>query len=218
MNEGRFDLRVKKAKRGRTPKEIITDRFLTLYLLHDSPIGQGNTKLQKLSFLSQLKMSQQRDKGTNYNFIKLPKGPWSPDLKDDIEDMVYKKIITGYNHEPTQYGLEILGSFDEIGSRNDEILGKIRAVNEKYALYDRDELVDLVHKMRNPDKPNLTIHETNDRWYVLKRPTSRNSSREFMITEGELASLELLFEPDNYNSVLESLRDLSEMPAERFSE
>ncbi len=208
----------KKAKRGRTPKEIITDRFLTLYLLHDSPIGQGNIKLQKLSFLSQLKMTQQRNKGTNYNFIKLPKGPWSPDLKDDIEDMVRKIIITGYNHEPTQYGLEILRGFDEIRSRNDEILGKIRAVNKKYALYDRDKLVDHVHTMRNPDKPNLTINETNARWYVLKRPKSRNSSKEFIITEGELASLELLFEPDNYYSVLESLGDLSETPVERFSE
>ena len=163
MNEGRFEMSARKAKRGRTPEEVIIDRFLTLYLLHNSPVGQGNTKLHKLSFLSQLKMTQQRDKGTNYDFIKLPKGPWSPDLKKDIEDMQGKDIITGYNHKPTHYGTEIIRAFEKLVSRNDEILAKIRAVNEEFALYDRNELVDYVHRMRNPDKPNLTIHETKTR-------------------------------------------------------
>lgn len=211
---GRFDVSMRKrSKRGRTPEEIIIDRFLTLYLLKHARIGIGDTKLHKLNYLAQFKMTQQGYRGFNYNFIKNNWGPWSTDLVKDIEELRRKKIITPYNHKVTSYGNQILQNFNQILERNQKVVSKIEQVNDNYARIERNKLVDYVHGMRNPDKPNLTIHETKTGWYILKKNLE---GYEFDITEEEIASLEIYFEPENFRSLEESLKGARYEPAIKF--
>ncbi len=213
---GRFDVSVRKrSKRGRTPKEIIIDRFLTLYLLKHARIGIGDTKLHKLNYLAQLAMTRQGHRGFNYNFIKNKYGPWSTDLVKDIDKLRINKIITPYKHKTTFYGNIILQNFNQILERNQQVVKKIEQVNDTYARIERNKLVDFVHGMRNPDKPNLTIHETRTGWYILKKNIE---GREFDITEEEIASLEIYFEPENFRSLEESLERARYEPAVKLSD
>lgn len=70
---------------GRNVREVLTDRLLLLWLIYDAMHHKrfGNTKAQKLAYLSEKLMIDGREKGFNYDFIKLPFGPFSEDLEKD---------------------------------------------------------------------------------------------------------------------------------------
>lgn len=213
---GRFRMRVRGSRRGRTPEEVLIDRFLLLYLLNQVPEGIGDTALQKLGYLSQYEMQKQGHKGFNFTFIKLPYGPYSEDLSRDVEDLQDKRIITGFKHKPTMKGINILNNFNHLIDQNITLMDKIRRVNTSYSRYDRDALVDIVHKMRNPNNPRYTIHETRQGSYILKRPLRWDERLEFKVTESDIASLELYFEPSDYSSVVESMQEAQEKPAIKY--
>jgi len=213
---GRFRMRVRGSRRGRTPEEVLIDRFLLLYLLNQVPEGIGDTALQKLGYLSQFEMHKQGHKGFNYTFIKLPYGPYSEDLSRDVEDLQAKRIITGFKHKPTMKGCNILNNFNHLIDQNITLTDKIKRVNISYSRYDRDTLVDIVHKMCNPNNPRYTIHETRQGSYILKRPLMWDEKLEFKVTESDIASLELYFEPSDYSSVVESMQEAQEKPAIKY--
>lgn len=209
---------VSSLRRERTPEERITDWFLLLYLFHDAGMGLGDTKVHKLTFLSELEMKLQGYKGFNFNFIKLPYGPYSADLKKDLDGMVESKLITDYAHKISQYGKRILENLDYLLENNPVFAEKIHEVNEIFANIPRDKLVNLVHDIQNPERPWLTINETNQGSYILKRMKLCQEDRVFKLTESDIASLEIYFDPMTFASLRSSLHEAKSKPAVKLSD
>lgn len=205
-------------RRERTLKERITDWFLLLYLLNDAKIGLGDTKVHKLVYLSELDMKLQGYKGFNFNFIKLPFGPFSSDLKKDTSDMVDSWLITDYAHKTTSFGKTILKNFDHLLKDNSVFAEKIHEINGTFAGVPRDELVTLVHNMKNPEKPWLTIDETRRGSYILRRMKLCHKDRAFKISESDIASLEIYFNPRMFAALKMSLQEAKSESAIKLSE
>lgn len=198
---------VRSSRRGRTLEEVMTDKLLLLYLLNDANRRIGVTKVHKLTFLSERDMKLQGEKGFNFNFIKLEWGPYSSDLKGDLKELEDCNIISGSSHLPTKHGRLILENFQYILERNHSILRKIQDVNREYAHVDRDRLVKIVHGMINPERPWMTIHNTPSRSYILKRLKIAYENRAIQLTESEIASLEIYFEPELFDSLKSALEE-----------
>lgn len=207
-----------RAGSGRTPEGRIEDKFLVLYTIDDANIGVGDTVLQKLTFLSAVRMQEQRHKGFNYAYIKMDYGPYSSELTNDVTELERSNIITPFAHNVGSNGRYILENFSHIIEQNRLITEEIRAVNRRYAHIPRDELVAHVHQMKNPIRPNITIHETRDRSYILRRPQGWNRDKEFNISENDIASLEIYFNPKNLHALAKSLREAKSNPSVTLSE
>ena len=209
---------VSSLKRERTLAECVTDWFLLLFLFNDAGIDLGDTKVHKLVFLSEFEMKLQGFKGFNFNFIKLPFGPFSSDLKKDMDSMVKSWLITGYAHKIASFGSKILENFNHLLENNPFFVEKIHEVNEMYANIPRDELVNLVHGMHNPERPWLTIDETRQGSYILKRVKLCHEDKVFKITESDIASLEIYFDPRTFASLRSSLQEAKSTPAVKLSD
>ena len=181
-------------------------------------MGLGDTKVHKLAFLSELEMKLQGYKGFNFNFIKLPYGPYSADLKKDLDGMVESRLITDYAHKISQYGKKILENFDYLLENNSVFVEKIHEVNEIFSNIQRDSLVDIVHGMQNPERPWLTIDETRRGSYILKRMKLCQEDRVFKLTESDIASLEIYFNPRTFASLRLSLHEAKSKPAVKLSD
>lgn len=122
----------------RTLKEKAIDYFLTLYLVDDAfsrlKIGfLPDTKLQKLVFLSEKSMIHEREKGFNFNFIKLTHGPFSQELKTSYDNLSQIGILGEFGLTPTTNSKIILEDFQEIIKRNTTFFQKITTVNNDFA-------------------------------------------------------------------------------------
>ncbi len=200
-------------KRDRTLEERITDRFLLLYLIHDAGEVLGKTKLQKLAYLSEFEMNTQGFKGLNFNFIKMPYGPYSSELEKDRELLINSHIISRQVHVPTQFGRMVLNNFQHLIQNNPVLTEKIQKVNREYAHIPRDELVDIVHEMCNPMRPWSTINESRHGSYLLKRIKIWHKDRVFKLSESDIASLEIYFSPTAFDSLKLSLNEAKTKPA-----
>lgn len=197
----------------RTEEEQITDQFLLLFLINDADIGVGDTKLQKLTYLSEVEMYAQGEKGLNFNFIKMPFGPFSSELKEDAKQLVKSNIITDYSHKSTDFGKLILRNFQQLIDNNSEIICKIRQTNTANKNLERDNIVDVVHQMRNPLRPWQTIDDTKHGNYILKRMKTWEKKKAFKLTKSDIASLEIYFNFKTFNSLRHSLYDARTTPA-----
>ena len=209
---------IRSPKRGRTLEEGLVDKFLLLYLINNVEEGIGDTKIQKLAFLSEFNMNLQGRKGFNYNFIKMPYGPFSPDLDKDIKDLEKCDLITGYAHTITPKGIQILKIFHHLIENNQHIIDKIRDINRKYSRIPRNELVDYVHNLPNPVYPSITIDKSRHGSYLLKRIRLAFARRAFKIDESDIASLEIFFDPQTLGSVINSLKEANTKPSVKLSD
>jgi uncharacterized protein YwgA len=205
-------------KRGRTLKEQIIDKFLLVYLIADVREGVGDTKLQKLAYLSELNMILQGRKGFNYNFIRMRWGPFSPDLEKDTKDLVNCGAITGFAHALAPRGRKVLEMFEHLLEPNKHIFNKIREVNKIYAQMSRDELVNYVHSMPNPIRPSISIDNTRHGSYILKRQRMAFTDRTFQIEESDIASLEIFLDPTNLGSLISSLKEAKTKPSVKLAD
>ena len=96
---------------GRTPEERIVDKFLVLYTIGDAGNSLGDTVIQKLTFLSTLKMSKQGHKGFNYSYIKLDYGPYSSELSIDVAELEKANVISPFSHQVASLGRYVLDNF-----------------------------------------------------------------------------------------------------------
>ena len=209
---------VRSLRRGRTLEEHLADRFLLLYLLDDANIGMGVTKIHKLTFLSEVDMNLEGRKGFNFNFVKLDYGPYSQDVKYDINFLVKCGFVKKRIHWLTQKGTMILDNFEEIRDKNTNFLEKIQEVNRVYAHIPRDRLVHLVHQMPNPLRPWMTIEETPERKYLLKRLRFAHQDRVFQLSKSDAESLEIYFDSELFSSLARSLASAKREPAVPLSE
>ena len=193
-------------------KDKIIDRFLTLYLVNDGFKRcqlrfLNETKLQKLVFLSELDMINQRVKGFNFYFIRLHYGPYSFDLANEKARLIEMGFLEEKTLKPTKDATYLLEDFGDVIDRNCLIKGKITSANDRYAPFTLDYLLKIVHSM---PWGKATIHDLPERTPMLY-PMKPNAIKEqFIISEKELGDLVMNLDPNICCCLDEASKDVNE--------
>lgn len=200
---------------------------MLLWLLYDAMKYKrfGDTKAQKLAYLSEKKMIDNREKGFNYDFIKLPFGPYSEDLKRDIEWLEEQKLIetTPISDEAnifneSRFGRKLLNDFHELFVRNNLFTRKIAEVNRVFATKNSQEIVDYVHSLPHPYIKGYTIDDLKLGTKILYKLDERKAENIFYITPEELATLDIYLDDESYRSVMEASESAKRKPLLSFDE
>jgi len=183
---------------ARTLREKATDRFLTAYLISDAFSRKQvsflpATKLQKLVFLSEKPMINNRVKGFNFCFIKFLQGPFSQELEGDTAKLVQVGLIDDRWLEPTEQMKTLLEDFNELIDRNQSVFKYIRDTNDEFAPIPLDKLLDIIYAMSW--KGGKTIADLPLRTPMLYPMKPKNVDLEFDITDEEAEDLLMNFDP-----------------------
>jgi len=191
-------------------KATLINRLLLLYLIDDAkqykPIPI--TKTHKLAYLAQKEMNKKSEKGFSYYFKKLSKGPFSDGIGRDVDWLEEAQLLGAEVYEDheffyaTQHGHTVLTDFKEMFERNKSFTSIINAVNHKYAHYNSQQLVRLVHGQKNPVQPKITIHETLHGEAILFYLNDEVAKKKFDITEEEEESLDIYLDKQSYDSAV----------------
>jgi len=211
----------------RTLAERFADQFLLLYLINDvskrTPFIPV-TKIQKLVFISEREMLRSSEKGFNYYFIKLLYGPFSQDLENDLNNLVQSEIVDieptgwGVKIRPTRKSRNILGDFDELIERNKAFIQKIKDTNRRFGILGFKRLLKAVHHMQSPmhkyrkGKRPPSIASLSLRTPLLKPIPEETASKTFSMTPKEIATLEIYFDTEAYESLIKASRSAREKP------
>ena len=184
----------------RTNKEKIIDIFLTLYLLDDlyqqkNTSFIGKVKMQKLVFLSEKDMIDQREKGFNFDFIRLDYGPYSAELETDRKKLVAMGYLFNEKLTPTSEAQSLIQEFRGLIDRNSTIIAKIRENNSIYGGYSPFALKIMVHRMPWGAE-GKTIHDLDLTTPMLYTLNPSKAKIKFEITKGELEDLSMNLEPE----------------------
>lgn len=195
--------------------ELLSDRLLLLWLVYDAMKHKtfGETKVQKLTFLAEWEMLDKRQKGFNYNFIKLTFGPYSSDLEKDIEWLESSGLVKLVPidektriFKPTELGKKVLMIFQDVFERNRSFTQKIAEINSKFAGLTLEELLKYVYSLQHPylkGKPRM-IGELRPRTILLFKIASEKAREIFAVTPEELATLDIYLSEECYRSVMEA--------------
>ena len=210
----------------RSFKEVLADRLLLLWLLYDALKYKslGDTKTQKLGYLSEWSMIDDHEKGFNYDFIKLPYGPYSDQLQEDIVWLEEQTLIEsipireGKLFHESRFGHKILNDFNCLFSRNSLFTNKIARVNNKYASRNASELVELVHSFPHPYIKGKTINDLKLGQKILYKLTEEKARVKFEITPEELATLDVYLDDESYRSAMEASESARRKPLLKLDE
>jgi len=212
----------------RTLRELLSDRLLLLWLVYDAMKYKtfGETKIQKLCFLSEWKMLDNHEKGFNYDFIRLTHGPYSPDVEEDVEWLENNQLVEALPinekvniFRETRFGRKLLKDFDSVFMRNNIFTQKIAAINRKYAPMSLQDLLSEVYSMPHPYmKGERTIGELRPRTPLLYKIETQKARVTFNITKEELATLDIYLDDENYRSVMLAGESAKRRPLLPFDE
>lgn len=205
-------------------KQKIVDRLLTLYLydkVSESSQMYGDTKLQKLVFLSEQDMIQQRINGFHYRFFRYDLGPFSTELRTDHEVLQANDLVDLRNGQTTEIGQQVLNEADELLTRNEGILDSINNIIAEYGRYSGSQLMDIVYDMEvDPLTTGESIRVEDmpkhmDIYFQLPEDIREAS---FEIDDGWIETLDILFHKDSregLNEAMEAAREQPSIPFER---
>jgi hypothetical protein len=211
---------------NRTVTEILSDRLLLLWLLYDAMRFKaiGDTKAHKLGYLSELSMIKESQKGFNYNFKKLPFGPFSDDLQKDADWIEGQKLIDshpfedGKIFESSRFGRKLLDDFRPMFVRNNVFTRKIHAVDCKFAPLNTFQLVEAVHQQEIPDIEGVKIDDLEIGEMILFRLSSEKAKVEFDIQPEELATIAIYLDDESHSSIIEASESARTKPLLRLDE
>lgn len=195
---------------ARTLPEKLIDRLLLIYQISDALKHirfLGETKLQKLTFLSELEMLKEYEKGFNYTFIKLDYGPFSSEVRSDLGQFIQQRILMERLRPVEEFDF-ILEDFQEVLKRNRSFLQKMEKINAIYSRVPTRRLVARVHAMYHPYlRPRRTIGSLSPRTPIIYRMSVHDASKVFEVTPEELADLEMCFDKKISRSIHEAMKD-----------
>lgn len=187
---------------ARTSKEKTVDRLLALYVVNECYQtyhlrGLSETKLQKLVFLSEKNLIDNRIKAFNYRFVKLLHPSYSSELSSDLTHFVKLKYLTEPWFGQTNKMRLILEDFGKVFSRNRHTLSLINDVLSRCANIKTNYLVNMVFRMpwRITRYGMQTIKDLKIGTPLLYPLTSEKAQKTFQITEEELEDLEICLNP-----------------------
>jgi hypothetical protein len=194
----------------RTTREKVVDSFLTLYLLRDAfyrkRVGRVEaTRLQKLVFLSELPMVQQRKKGFNFGFVRLNYGPYSSELANEQTRLAKAGLIFSSSLEPTRIAARVLDQFGEVVARNGDFFRIVRETNDSWARVDLRSLLRSVHSM--PWGRGI-VHDLPPGTPMLYRMNPQRAAVNFDITEEEIEDLWMNFDPTTVVDYAQAMKEV----------
>ena len=208
---------------GRTSVEKLTDQFLLLYLINDvskrTPFVP-ETKVQKLTFISEREMLSNSEKGFDYYFIKLLYGPYSPELDNDLHTLVQSEIVEavptgrGADIVPTGRGANILRDFKDLIERNQIFVRRILDINRRYGILGFKRLLNSVYHMQSPlhkyrrGRRPPTIASLPLRTPLLKRISGEMASKTFSVTPEEVEDLLMNFDPKTVKELSQAMKEM----------
>jgi uncharacterized phage-associated protein len=212
--------------RGSAGKLI--DQFLLAYTIGDASKRTkflSETRLQKLAFISEKEMTKDCEKGFNYYFIKLYHGPFSQSLRNDLKSFVQSKIVetekaeVGVKIVPTQKCLSLFQDFGALSLRNRDFLKRITEVNRRYAPMEFEKLLSSIYRMRTHLGTSLqTVGRSRMRAPLLKPIPEENARKLFILTQDEIATLEIYLDRTAFDSLKHTMNSLRTKPLLRFDE
>jgi uncharacterized protein YwgA len=206
---------------SRTHKEKLMDCLLLLYQIKDAfkyTDSLPKTKLQKIVFLSEKSMLDKREKGFNFNYIKLNYGTYSQELAEDLAGLIKMGLID-HGFQPTSLGSAVLEDFKDIFTRNKTIVEKIEEVNKQYAKMSLKDLLNFVHNMPHPYlRGSPKIEDLKPRTPILYRIPQEKARSSFQVCPEETATLEIYFDPESLDSLISASESAKKGPLLKFEE
>jgi uncharacterized protein YwgA len=199
---------------ARTLKDKAIDYFLTTYLVDNAFSCYDisfleDTKLQKLIFLSEKSMIDERRKGFNFYFIKLIHGPFSYELKRSYDTLSQINFLNDFGLTPTIHTQMVLEDFHDLIERNRVFFQTIDRVNEQYARIPLKRLLQIVYAMPW-GRGSRTIADLPLRTPMLYPMKPNQVQLDFRITNDEAEALLMNFDKDAIRDLSEAMRDARE--------
>ena len=193
------------SRKKRTPIEQISDRLLLLYLLSElQPCSNlGDTKLQKLVFLSERDMIREHVKGFDFYFFKFLHGPFSRQLENDLSDLDDWGLYLPDEHMLTSHGRKVAEWLGDLWHKNREVTRHIDETLHTYGDLSRREILPIVYSLQHPFyEPPRRIADLNYHSPILFKVQDEQARRKFEISAAELETLEILLDVDQYHHLI----------------
>lgn len=193
------------APREREPLEILADHLLLLYLVKKAnQVGNldGKTKLQKLVYLAERNMLGRKMKGFNHYFFRFGYGPYSKELNHDKDYLAKLCLFDKVRWGLTQDGTAIVSGFTELWERNRAFIEQIDSIAE-FATWSLADLKEYVYDQPHPWLKGETIRSVKRFTPILRRLSKEKARLEFVVTPGELETLDILLDREHYGDLLD---------------
>ena len=206
-----------------TLQDKITNLLLLLYIIGESnSIGfiEDSLKLQKMTFISELKFVKKRWKVLNYQFLRWKRGPFSKNLAEDITKLKEVGLIElKESIELSKNGLKFLESTDEIFSTNTQFMKLIDNTIKTWANRDSESIMKWVYNQQvivpKIGKP-MYIQDIPMGTLILFKVSSKNADKLFDLDESWKATLEVMFNRGALKSLDDAYIDAIEGNAREF--
>lgn len=199
-----------------TLKDWVSNQLLLLYAI-DRVNELTVTRIHKTAFLSQRNSYKNKKSTFNYQFTRMPQGPWSDELKRDIKELTDSNYLSdqrsSYRNDITykvkKQGIELLNEFSAFIDRNRPHLKGLNKHVDKVKNMEYQSMLDYIYSLKNPANPKETIEKTQKNKYILTREICPLNYEELQLTLEEIATLEVYFTP-GYSEELMEIEETTE--------
>jgi len=188
---------------GKSLEERLVDRLLLLHLVdYLDKVGASvhETKLQKLVFLAERELLGNRIKGFNYNFVRLDFGPFSWELRKDVQKLLESNMLKddpSRGYILTDKARRILSRFRRFRKEYADVLEFLEKTAEKYGKMPLTDLLAYVYGLSRPLKgPKVPIGELKHRTPILRRMSVKRAIKVVKLSEDEYELLAVLTDPE----------------------
>lgn len=203
-------------------RQKIIDRLLLLYLykrVTDQSRITGDTKLQKLAFLSEKSMLDRDANGLHYKFFRWEHGPMSKEVYEDREFLEENDMVSQHWGKINKKGRDILEQASPVLEENQSFLDDIDTVIDEYGKHSGGSLKDIVYDieltpltMRRSLKIQ-DIPETTDIIFPLPEDKAKDS---FYLPDGWVHTLVKIMDDSAEQKLDESIRLAQNHEGEEF--
>lgn len=204
---------------GRNLGEWVSDQLLLLYVIENAAERRRLhiTRIHKILFLTELETWSKGFGGLDYAFIRLKRGPFSNEVRGDLERLHKRNIVRRYHNNRAfklkKEGRDILREAEPFFTKNKHIFPMIEK-NLDYVMEFPfvSSLLEIIYEMPNPIYPEMTIRETPQGKYLLKRQKKPQVIKPFVMTEEEAESFEIILDPNMWRDYLLAEKSVQEEP------
>ena len=215
-------------KRATRRGSVAEDIVVILMLLSEAK-NQGlsqltKTQIHKFLFVSEQKMWQSRILSTNLDFIKMPQGPWSPDIENilsslnesglvEISTVETKQndnaILTKLNSDAEEFIESVVSNMTD--SPDLKILRSIRSTIKKYGELSSEDLQEKSHRMKNLIS-GAVIEDIPPRQYILRPRTEAQATEVFDVNDDIDETLAIIMNPKLRRNIENAIKNAREQP------
>lgn len=205
-------------------KEKIQNKLLLLYLIRQynlkSKFYLGITKLQKLVFLSERDMIENRVKGLNFQFFRYSYGPMSKEVYQERTELQESGLIIKEKQiNTTAEGNEVLDSCSEWLKPNKEVTDYIDQIIDEFSNYPTNKLKEYVYELKFsiPGRGQMKIKDVPECTDLLSPLTEEEAEKELRLDEGDVETLDIIMDTGSYSSLKEAIKEVQTTPSHPFT-